>query len=177
MSNKGPLKDRECFIPPITRESELRETLRVLEENLAYDEEHTITPEDLEVEFDTEIEVDKIVERDVHVCEMNRKLREKLTHRIGTIQNVLDKDYDELMEEFKGKSKKKFIGDFIRLMEEESPEMVFIQRDENEGGIGFIALTLDSEGSPIPRAMPTWMLTATLTRDQRLIRYKINIKD
>ena len=62
-------------------------------------------------------------------------------------------------------------------MEEESPGMVFIQRDKNEGGIGFIALTLDSEGSPIPRAMPTWMLTATLTRDQRLIRYKINIKD
>ena len=115
MSNKGPLKDRECFIPPITRESELREVLRVLEKNLAYDEEHTITSEDLEVEFDTELDVDKIVERDVHVCEMNRKLREKLTHRIGTIQNVLDKNYNELMEEFKEKSKKKIHRRFYKI--------------------------------------------------------------
>ena len=166
MANNGPLKDLECFIPPIDRKSEFNDALRVLEEKLAYDEESTVTERDM----DLELEMEGIIERDVHLCEMNRTLRDRLSNRIHTIKNVADKDYEELMEDFRNKSQKKMIGDYMRLTEEESPDIVLIQKDENEGGIGFISLTLDHEGTPIPRAMPEWMLTATLTRDNRLVR-------
>ena len=166
MANNGPLKDIECFKPQMTQQSELGEALRVLEEGLAYDEECTITADDM----DMELEVDKIIERDQHLVEMNQKLREKLTQRIETIKSVLDKDYDELIEDVKNKSQKKMIGDYLRVMEEDQPEIVLIQKDENDQGIGFISLTMGTDGEPIPRAMPDWMLTATLTRDNRLIR-------
>ena len=56
------------------------------------------------------------------------------------------------------------------MMEEEAHEVVLIQKCQNEDGIGFIALTVDKDGEPIPRAMPEWMLNATLSRDNRLIR-------
>ena len=102
MANNGPLKDLECFKPHLTRQSELGELLRVLEEGLQYDEECTITAKDMEMELET----DKIVERDIHLCEMNQKLRDKLTNRIETIRGVLDKDYEELMEDIKNKTKK-----------------------------------------------------------------------
>ena len=74
MSNNGPLKDKENFQPGMSRKSELGETLRVLKESMEYDEENTVTQADMELELDT----DKIIERDVHVVEMNGKLREKL---------------------------------------------------------------------------------------------------
>ena len=128
MANNGPLKDIECFKPQITQQSELGEALRVLEEGLAYDEECTITADDM----DMELEVSKIIERDQHLVKMNQKLREKLTHRIETIKSVLDKDYDELMEDVKNKSQKKMIGDYLRIMEEDQPEIVLIQKDEND---------------------------------------------
>ena len=166
MANNGPLKDIECFKPQLTRKSELGEALRVLEEGLAYDEECTITADDMELE----LEMDKIIERDHHLVEMNQKLREKLTQRIEVIKSVLDRDYDELMEDIKNKTQKKMIGDYMHILEEDQPDIVMIQKDENEDGIGFISLTMSTEGEPIPRAMPDWMLTATLTRDNRLIR-------
>ena len=49
--------------------------------------------------------MDKIIERDHHLVEMNQKLREKLTQRIEVIKSVLDRDYDELMEDIKNKTK------------------------------------------------------------------------
>ena len=166
MSNNGPLKDQENFKPGMSRKSELGEALRVLKESLEYDEEQTVTPSDMDMELD----YDKIVERDVHVVEMNAQLREKLSNRINTIESVVDKDFQELMEKLQFNSKKKMVGDYTRLMEEENHEVVMIQKLENEDGIGFISLTLDDNGEPIPRAMPEWMLNATLTRDNRLIR-------
>ena len=62
------------------------------------------------------------------------------------------------------------IGEYTKLMEEEKHEVVLIQELENEDGIGFISLTVNDDGEPIPRAMPDWMLNATLIRDKRLVR-------
>ena len=166
MSNSGPLKDAENFKPGMSRKSELGEALRVLKESLAYDEENTVTQADMDMELDT----DRIIERDVHVVEMNGQLREKLYNRMTTIENVMDKDFEELMETLKHNSKKKMIGDYTRMMEEEKHDVVLIQQLENDEGIGFISLTVNEEGEPIPRAMPDWMLNATLARDNRLIR-------